>query len=69
MDSDDATKPAEPASPARRSFLNGVTGADTAVQGASGNSVTNRIMVNLLLVKGVLRLGWPGNLLARALPA
>src|SRR5689334_15065917 len=28
----------------------------------------NRILVDLLLVKDVLRLGWPGNLLARALP-
>jgi len=42
MDSDDATKPAEPTSPARRSFLTGVTGAGVAAVGLGGAGLAIR---------------------------
>jgi len=42
MNNDDATKPAEPRSPARRSFLTGVTGAGVAAVGLGGAGLAIR---------------------------
>ena len=42
MESDDATKPAEPASPSRRSFLTGVAGAGVSAIGLAGAGLAIR---------------------------
>ena len=46
MDNDDATTPTQPASPSRRSFLTGLTGAGVAAVGLAGAGVAIRQMTS-----------------------